>query len=327
MVLFVNRDLGGRISRHWVTTGSRNLMDNSPVMTVAKPRAAGSSLGRYRIDALIGAGGMGAVYRAYDSTLKRPLAIKVLRDSSSDHQLLREAQNASALSHPAICTIYEVGGENGASFIAMEFVDGEPLSLKIANGPLETSDVLRYGIEVADALAHAHERGVIHRDLKAANVIVSANGRVKVVDFGLARRLDPELADAPTLGSISGPDVTIGTPYAMAPEQVRAGKLDHRTDVWALGVLLYEMAAGYQPFVGGSLPELMAAILRDQPAPLRLSPAAAPIRAIIETCLAKDRDKRYQRADDVKRALEGVAQAATSSGRSGRGVATATTTM
>jgi predicted Ser/Thr protein kinase len=302
-------------------------MDNSPVMTVAKPLAAGSSLGRYRIDALIGAGGMGAVYRAYDSTLKRPLAIKVLRDSSSDHQLLREAQNASALSHPAICTIYEVGGENGASFIAMEFVDGEPLSLKIANGPLETSDVLRYGIEVADALAHAHERGVIHRDLKAANVIVSANGRVKVVDFGLARRLDPELADAPTLGSISGPDVTIGTPYAMAPEQVRAGKLDHRTDVWALGVLLYEMAAGYQPFVGGSLPELMAAILRDQPAPLRLSPAAAPIRAIIETCLAKDRDKRYQRADDVKRALEGVAQAATSSGRSGRGVATATTTM
>ena len=289
-------------------------------MDFASPLAAGTTLGRYRIDALIGAGGMGAVYRAYDSTLKRPLAIKVLKDGSSDNQLLREAQNASALSHPAICTVYEVGGERDIAFIAMEYVDGRSLAAKIADGPLETADVLRFGIEVADALAHAHERGVIHRDLKAANVIVSTNGRVKVVDFGLARRLDPELADAPTLGSISGPDVTIGTPYAMAPEQVRAGQLDHRTDVWALGVLLYEMAAGYQPFGGGSLPELMAAILRDQPAPLRLSPAAAPIRGIIETCLAKDRDKRYQRAEDVKRALEGVTPGAASGGKSARTV-------
>ena len=131
----------------------------------------------------------------------------------------------------------------------MEYVDGEPLAVKIAAGPLEVTQVLRYGIEVADALAHAHERGVIHRDLKAANVIVSASGRSKVVDFGLARRLDLVMADdALTQGSISGPDVTIGTPYAMAPEQVKAGKLDHRTDVWALGVLLYEMCAGQRPF-------------------------------------------------------------------------------
>jgi predicted Ser/Thr protein kinase/tetratricopeptide (TPR) repeat protein len=278
--------------------------------------AAGTTLGRYRIDALIGSGGMGAVYRAYDTLLKRPLAIKVLRDSSHDH-LLREAQSASALSHPAICTVYEVGGEPGATFIAMEYVDGEPLASKIAKGTLEIAEVLRCGIEVADALAHAHDRGVIHRDLKAANVIVAASGRLKVVDFGLARRLDLEMADAPTLGSISGPDVMIGTPYTMAPEQVKAGKLDHRTDVWALGVLLYEMVAGHQPFSGASLPELMAAILRDPPAALRLDPAAEPIRAIIETCLAKDPDKRYQRAEDVKLALAAMAgRSLTSSGRS-----------
>ena len=274
-------------------------------MDSATTLAAGTTLGRYRIDALIGTGGMGAVYRAYDTVLKRPLAIKVLHDGSSHQQLLREAQSASALSHSAICTVYEVGGERGVTFIAMEYVDGEPLAMKIATGPLEIAEVLRYGIEVADALAHAHERGVIHRDLKAANVIVSPSGRLKVVDFGLARRLDPEMADdAPTLGSISGPDVTIGTPYAMAPEQVKAGKLDHRTDVWALGVMLYEMVAGYHPFRGASLPELMAAILRDQPAPL--GPAAEPVRGIIETCLTKDPDRRYQRAEDVRLALEAV---------------------
>jgi tetratricopeptide (TPR) repeat protein/predicted Ser/Thr protein kinase len=289
-------------------------------MDFASPLDAGTTLGKYRIDALIGAGGMGAVYRAYDTILKRPLAIKVLRDSGSDHQLLREAQSASALSHAAICTVYEVGGESGATFIAMEYVDGDSLASRISNGLLETAAVLRYGIEVADALAHAHERGVIHRDLKAANVIVSASGRIKVVDFGLARRLDLEMADTPTQGSISGPGVTIGTPYAMAPEQVRAGKLDHRTDVWALGVLLYEMAAGYQPFRGASIPELMAAILRDPPARLGLSPAAEPIRAVIETCLAKDPDQRYQCAEDVKLALEAIAADTTPRARSGRTV-------
>ena len=288
-------------------------------MNSASPLAAGTTLGRYRIDALIGSGGMGAVYRAYDSVLKRPVAIKVLHDSASHDHLLREAQSASALSHSAICTVYEVGGERGVAFIAMEYVDGEPLAVKIAAGPLEVTQVLRYGIEVADALAHAHERGVIHRDLKAANVIVSASGRAKVVDFGLARRLDPEMADdAPTQGSISGPDVTIGTPYAMAPEQVKAGKLDHRTDVWALGVLLYEMVAGDKPFRGESLPELMAAILRDQPPPLTLSSAAEPIRGIIEMCLAKDPDTRYQRAEDVTLALQAAAMGMASSANSAR---------
>ena len=276
-------------------------------MDSASPLVAGTTLGRYRIDALIGTGGMGAVYRAYDTVLKRPLAIKILRQGGAHDQLLREAQNASALNHSSICTVYEVGGDRGAAFIAMEYVDGESLAVKIAKGPLEVGEVLRIGIEVADALDHAHERGVIHRDLKAANVIASASGRLKVVDFGLARRLDLERPDAPTLETISGPGVTIGTPYAMAPEQVKAGKLDHRTDVWALGVLLYEMVSGYQPFGGATMGELMAAILRDAPAPLQLSPAAEPIRAIIDTCLAKDPNQRYQRTADVKLALLAIA--------------------
>ena len=136
----------------------------------------GTQFGRYRIDAMIGAGGMGEVYRAYDTTLRRPLAIKVLREGSRsgpDHQLLREAQSASALNHAAICTVYEIGAEQGSAFIAMEYVDGESLAAKIARGPLEIGDVVRWGMDVADALSHAHERGVIHRDLKAANVIVS----------------------------------------------------------------------------------------------------------------------------------------------------------
>ena len=183
--------------------------------------------------------------------------------------------------------------------------------------------MLRIGREVADALAHAHERGVIHRDLKAANVIASASGRLRVVDFGLARRLDLAMTDASTLQSISGPGVTIGTPYTMAPEQVTAGTLDHRTDVWALGVLLYEMVSGSQPFGGATLPELMAAILRDAPAQLRLSPAAEPMRVIIDTCLAKEPNRRYQRAEDVKLALVAMAVGAASRTESGRMVAPA----
>ena len=292
-------------------------------MDSPSPLAAGTTLGRYRIDALIGTGGMGAVYRAYDTVLKRPLAIKVLREGGDHEQLLRDAQSASALSHSAICTVYEVGDDRGAAFIAMEYVDGESLAVKIAKGPLEIGEVLRIGSEVADALAHAHERGVIHRDLKAANVIASTSGRLRVVDFGLARRLDLEMADALTLESISGPGITIGTPYAMAPAQVKAGTLDHRTDVWALGVLLYEMVSGYQPFGGATMPELMAAILRDPPAPLRLSPAAEPIRAIIDTCLAKDPNQRYQRAEDAKLALLAMAVGAPSPTKSGRMVAPA----
>src|SRR5262245_60678836 len=269
---------------------------------------------------------MGAVYRAYDTTLKRPLAIKLLRESGAGDQLLREAQSASALSHSAICTVYEVGADRGSTFIAMEYVDGESLASKVAHGPLEIADVLQHGIEVADALAHAHERGVIHRDLKAANVIVTKSGRVKVVDFGLARRLDLEMADAMTLESLSGPGITAGTPYAMAPEQVKSGTIDHRTDIWALGVLLYEMVSGRQPFSGATMPELMAAILRDPPAPLQLGPGAAPIVTVIETCLQKSPEKRFQHAEGIRVALQAISSRSTTTKPGLRAVTASTMT-
>ena len=252
---------------------------------------------------------MGEVYRAYDTTLKRPLAIKVLREGSRsgpDDQLLREAQSASALNHAAICTVYEIGAEQGSAFIAMEYVDGESLAAKVARGPLDVGDVVRWGMDVADALSHAHERGVIHRDLKAANVIVSTSGRPKIVDFGLAHRLDAQMAAASTVGLGTALGLSAGTPYAMAPEQVRATTIDRRTDIWALGILLYEMVSGRQPFTGHSRAELMASILRDPPAPLRMAPAAEPIRTVIETCLAKDPANRYQHAESIKFALQNV---------------------
>lgn len=287
----------------------------------------GIQLGRYRIETLIGAGGMGAVYRAYDTILKRPLAIKVLEQTleaaGADDRLLREAQAASALNHSNICTVYEVGAERGLTFIAMEYVDGPALAATIAKGPLSVEETLRFGIEVANALAHAHERGVIHRDLKAANVILSSSGHLKIVDFGLARRLDPVMADAPTLASVAPAGSAIGTPYAMAPEQARGAPADARTDVWALGVLLYEMLSGVRPFGGATVAELFASILRDSPAPFREIRVPGPLRQVIDTCLAKDPERRYQRADDVRRALEEIAAGSRSHATTGSALASA----
>jgi len=284
------------------------------MLQIDNPHASlmpGAQLGRYRIDTLIGAGGMAAVYRAYDTLLKRPLAIKVLarwqEAQSADDLLLREAQTASALNHSNICTVYEVGAERGLAFIAMEYVDGPALAATIAGGPLSVEDTLRYGIEVANALAHAHDRGVVHRDLKAANVILSSSGHLKIVDFGIARRLDPEVSDAATLASVTATGTTIGTPYAMAPEQVRGAHADDRTDVWALGVLLYEMLSGSRPFPGATVGEMFASILRDPPAPFGGTRVPERLRRVIDTCLAKDAARRYQRADDVRRALEEIA--------------------
>ncbi len=275
------------------------------------PLHPGTQLGRYRIDALLGTGGMGAVYRGYDTTLQRPLAIKVLAqiDGGVDagQQLLREARAASALNHPNVCTIYEVAESGGCPFIAMEYVEGPPLSTRLAGGPLDLADVLRYGLAVSEALAHAHERGVIHRDLKAANAMVSSSGRLKLVDFGLARRVDPLVGDTPTQATLSAAGVSLGTPYAMAPEQVRGEAADPRTDVWALGVLLFEMLTGTRPFVGRTIPELFASILRDPHAPIPERPGSQPLAVVISTCLAKHSAERYQRADDVRQALEAIA--------------------
>src|SRR5262245_49471803 len=282
---------------------------NDSAGTARERPEPGTTLGSYRIDRPLGRGGMGSVFLAYDMTLHRQVALKVL-DAPADAdgaraRVLREARNAAALNHPNICTVYEVGDADGLAFIAMEWVEGRPLSDRLAESALQWEEAVRYGIEAADALAYAHAHGVIHRDLKAANAIVTPTGRVKLVDFGLARRKDTLLADASTMPSLAHGGVVLGTPYAMAPEQVRGGVTDARTDVWALGVLLYEMVSGARPFRAATILEVFSSILRDAPAPL---PTGVPanLRAVIERCLEKEPGRRYESARDVSAALEAV---------------------
>jgi Tol biopolymer transport system component/tRNA A-37 threonylcarbamoyl transferase component Bud32 len=271
----------------------------------------GDSFGHFRILSRLGAGGMGVVYRAHDEKLQRTVAIKVVErltgaNATDRARIVEEARAASGLSHPNICTVYETGDINGQAYIAMEFVDGKPLSESIPTGGLATDAVVRYGIQIADALAHAHKRGVIHRDLKTANVVVTPDGRAKVLDFGLARRVPSELATTVTRSSDSQPVQGIaGTLAYLAPEVLLGNEADERSDIWALGVLLYEIAIGELPFKGRNEFDLTAAILREPSAPL---PQSVPpiIRSIIQRCLAKEPSQRYQQAGEVRAALEAV---------------------
>ena len=269
----------------------------------------GQMFGSYRIERTLGRGGMGVVLLAYDTTLHRQVALKLVDggvDSDTARaRVLREARNAAALNHPNICTIHEVGDAHGTTFIAMEYVDGRSLSDRLAEGALPLADVLFYGRQAADALAHAHDHGVVHRDFKAANAIIDNANRLKVVDFGLSRRRDAALTQATTLGSIVPDGGVAGTPYAMAPEQARGETADARTDIWALGVLLYEMAGGRKPFEGGATPELLSSILRDTPAPLSRA-VPVPLRSVIDRCLEKDPGRRYQHAAEVRVALDAI---------------------
>ncbi len=273
----------------------------------------GQQLGHYRIVEKIGAGGMGEVYRAHDEQLDRDVALKVLpahtlTDETARARLLREARAAAALNHPHICTIHEVGEAGGQAYIAMELVEGKPLSALVPGQGLPVETVLRFGSQIADALAHAHERRIVHRDLKSANVVITPEGRAKVLDFGLAKRISgEELAEATTksLASLTQAGALIGTVPYMAPEQLRGQPADARSDVWALGVVLYEMVAGARPFQGQTSFELSSAILNQVPPPL---PPAVPtqLRAVIERCLAKEPGQRYQRGSEVRAALEAV---------------------
>jgi eukaryotic-like serine/threonine-protein kinase len=253
---------------------------------------SGSALGGYRLVRPLGSGGMGTVFLAYDPTLHRQVALKVLDDArdgdASSASLLREARNAAALNHPHICTIHEVGRDGSTTFIAMEYVEGASLRERIdGSGALPQLEAIRWGIQAADALAYAHEHGVVHRDFKAANVMITADGQVKIVDFGLARRSDALVSQATTLGSIAPAGTVAGTPYAMAPEQVRGEPADERTDVWALGVLLYETLTGTRPFDGATVAEVFAAILKEPPKAWPRNVSLA-LRAIVDRCLSKE---------------------------------------
>ena len=272
----------------------------------------GSRFGQYLIREPLGAGGMGEVYRARDEQLDRDVAVKVLPASTVDDpiaraRLVREARSAAALNHPNICTVYQVGEANGQTYIAMELVEGETLSAKLTAGALALSDVIEFGRQLADGLVHAHDRGVIHRDLKSHNVIVTPDSRIKVLDFGLAKRsTDADYATATHLHvSLTQPGTAVGTLSYMAPEQLRGESATIATDIWSLGVVLYEMTSGALPFDGQTPFELSAAILNNPPRPFpgHVTPA---LRAILERCLEKDPRRRYASARDVRAALNGV---------------------
>lgn len=273
----------------------------------------GKMLAHYRIIEQAGSGGMGVVYRARDETLRRDVALKILAPGTEEasgkgrEALLREARASSALNHPNICTIYEVGEFNQQAYIAMEFVRGEALSGRIPPGGLPTETVLAYGIQTAAALEHAHSQGILHRDLKSANVRVTPEGQIKVLDFGLAVSIkEPSLSGTTlTINEASSAGTLAGTLFYMAPEILGGKMADVRSDIWSLGVLLYELSEGALPYQGRTRFELTTAILREPPAPLssRTSPG---LRAIILRCLAKQPEQRYQHAGEVRAALEAL---------------------
>jgi serine/threonine protein kinase len=271
----------------------------------------GKTLGHYRIDAKIGEGGMGIVYRAYDEVLHRDVAVKVLNepaggDLSTARNLLEEARASSSLSHPNICTIYEVGDAGGELYIVMELVEGKTLRSMSVQAGLPPEVVLRYGVQIASALARAHDRGIIHGDLKTANIVIGSDGLVKVLDFGLARRFGgASEGGTRTLTTLQDAPALSGTLEYMAPEVLSGDENDHRIDVWALGVVLYEAVSGRMPFQGRTAFELSSAILREIPNPLG-PPVPPGLWAIIQRCLAKEPVQRYQRASEVQAALEAI---------------------
>ena len=273
----------------------------------AETLLSGRIISHYEIGRLLGIGGMGQVYAARDTELGREVALKVASFQSEDAQsrLRREAQHASRLSHPHICHIYDVARADGQLFVVMELVLGRSLADVVREAPLSIADARRYGIEIADALDHAHEYGVTHRDLKSTNVMITPKRGAKVLDFGLARMLDTHQIDALSRSqrSLTGEGLIAGTLPYMAPELLRGQRGDQRADIWALGVLLYEMVTGRRPFTGATGFELSAAILHQPPATLPSS-VPEPMRAIIQRCLEKNPNDRYQHAADVKRALE-----------------------
>ena len=272
----------------------------------------GGVLGHYHVLSKIGEGGMGVVYRARDEVLHRDVALKVVTsssgfDQSASQSLLQEARASSALNHPNICTIYEVGETGGELYIVMELVEGKPLSVLIGDTGLPVESLLRYGTQIANALGRAHDRGIVHRDLKSANIVVTADGLVKVLDFGLAQNVGRTIFESVTRSfvtpqSASGMSGTL--PY-MPPEVLRGAGFDHRGDLWALGVVLYEAASGRLPFEGRTGFEISAAIMNEVPKPLG-PPVPPGLWATIQRCLSKDPAQRYQRAGEVQAALEAI---------------------
>jgi eukaryotic-like serine/threonine-protein kinase len=275
------------------------------------------TISHFRITEKLGAGGMGVVYKAFDTRLDRPVALKFLsdnltRDAQALERFRREARAASALNHPGICTLYDIGEQEGRAFIAMEFIDGETLRSYMQNKPLGQELVFRFGIQIAEALDAAHSEGIIHRDIKPANIFINRRGQAKILDFGLAKLVPKGIAKAGEDADVEPPDassmagVISGTPAYMSPEQVRGDDLDPRTDIFSLGLILYEMAAGRQAFGAATPGMIIEAVLTRSPVPLRtIHPEIPPrLEEIIDKALQKNREQRYQRAADVRDDLQ-----------------------
>ena len=262
-------------------------------------------LGPYEVLGPLGAGGMGEVWQAKDTRLDRTVAIKVLpegfaADPERRARFEREARAASALNHPHICTLHDIGHHDGVDYIVLEHLEGETLADRLANGPLSLDGVLRCGIEIAEALAAAHRAGILHRDLKPGNVMLTKSG-AKLLDFGLSKRGSMERAPvlsvmqtATQAKPLTSAGTVMGTIQYMSPEQLEGKEADARSDIWALGTVLYEMATGKRAFTGASQASIAAAILKEEPRPMReLQPIAPPaLDRLVRACLAKDPDER-----------------------------------
>jgi eukaryotic-like serine/threonine-protein kinase len=278
------------------------------------PLSPGTRLGPFEIVAPLGAGGMGEVYRARDARLGRDVALKVLPPSVAANaerlkRFEKEARSASALNHPNLVTIHDIGSSNGVEFIAMELVEGRTLREVLADGALPSRTLFGIAAQTADGLAKAHGAGIVHRDLKPENLMVSRDGFVKILDFGLAKLTQPEQpngqTEAPTVSGATEPGVVMGTAGYMSPEQALGRPVDFRSDQFSLGSILYEMATGRRAFSRDSAPETLTAIIRDEPEPIgRLAPLSpAPLSWIVERCLSKNPDDRYASTRDLSRDL------------------------
>ncbi|MFN0166019.1 MAG: protein kinase domain-containing protein, partial [Bryobacteraceae bacterium] len=304
-------DLRGEVERLLADHATETLASPAAGVLAQVPKLTpGEMLAHYQVEAKLGEGGMGAVYRAYDTQLERQVAVKVLlpdpyADPDRKQRLMREARAASALNHPNIVTVHEIGSDRGVDFIAMEYVDGRSLDKLIPSRGVPVARALDYAIQIADALAKAHATGVVHRDLKPANIMVTAEGRVKLLDFGLARRV--ALAEG-TTASLTVPGTVAGTPAYMSPEQAEGKKTDHRSDVFSFGVVLYEMLTGHRAFAGQTTLALLAAVLHEEPQPVRKIVPAVPreLERLVALCIKKDPARRLQHIDDIAIELQAL---------------------